>query len=156
MKNKLLTGLLASGALLMSASPVLAAGTYTTQDIEHGTDVGATPITVTVSPSYTVTIPQEIDTVRDPFDLQDVEFEVGASNVVLTHNKALQVSVDESVIGSVEGAELNLGGASVVFESPNATLPNQWMALTFTEDKAPAGTYDNTLQFTIAEVAAQQ
>lgn len=157
MKNKLLTGLLAGGALLMSASPVLAAGgNYTTQDIEHGTNGGETPITVTVSPSYTVTIPQEIDIVRNPFDLQDVEFEVGASNVVLTHNKALQVSVDESVIGSEEGAKLNLGGDSVVFASPNATLPNQGMALTFTEDKAPAGTYDNTLQFTITEVAAQQ
>lgn len=155
MKNKLFTGLLAGGALLMSECPVLAAGEYTTQDIEHGTNGGETLIAVTVSPSYTVEIPSDIDTVRDPFDLQDVKFEVGASDVVLTHNKNLEVSVNSSVITSDEGAELQLGGDSVVFESPNATLPNQPMSLSFKEDKAPAGTYDSTLLFTIETVDSQ-
>lgn len=90
--KSLLTGLALGTTLIGNVAPVMAS-----QNLDRPTDTGETNVEITVDPTYTVTIPMEISE-NVPYSLTGgerelAEFEVSASDVVIPHNHALEVSV---------------------------------------------------------------
>lgn len=94
--NKKIIGSLALGATLLTNLAGVIPVSAKQQIVSPG-DTGSTDVTITVEPTYTVSIPQEVKT-DVPFSVTKserelVSFEVGAKDVVLPYNHAVQVSV---------------------------------------------------------------
>ena len=137
-------------------------------DINQNTDDpknGATTVKMSVSPSYTVTIPAEVTLDEQTDGTYATDAEITATNIRLDNNKIIDVAITsdyllENAQGAadlpytleINGAEISSGDTVATFETnADLTLVQHSDTLHFAADVPTyAGDYSDTVTFTIS------
>ena len=142
--KKLLSTVVLAGALLLGTQTV-----HATNEFEG--DTGAMDVSVQVDPQYIVTIPKTTGVVRNAFDLANLDFLVGATDVVLPNGHELVINIEPTTLTEeVFGGELLLAASSTKFDSQVAGIVNNEISIPFESASASAGTFSGVMNFEIA------